>query len=262
MEHTGERMIPEQSDGRTFWEHINRYKIAAKHVRNKVVLDIACGEGYGSHSLSKAGALSVIGVDVSEESCEHARAKYGIDARQGDARAIPLGDSSVDVIVSFETIEHVENPESFVSECSRVLKPGGKLIISTPEVNTYQTHGNNPFHCSEMDEEQFRLLIASRFRRVRWYSQSLVTAGWWSLRSLSAIHSPWKRLRGFWRISSLCRHHGGEVDERDRQDPVAAILRKGGLLSDMVDPYHIRRRSPWTGEQPTYLLAIARKPKA
>src|SRR5438132_6501761 len=104
---TGERMIPEKADASTFWEHIYRYKFASKFSAGKMVLDIACGEGYGAHSLSQGRAESVIGVDISEETCRHARAKYGMDARLGDAEAIPLGKSSVDLVVSFETIEHV-----------------------------------------------------------------------------------------------------------------------------------------------------------
>src|SRR5687767_6601798 len=96
MEDTGERMLPETTSAVTFWEHIYRYRFAARFVRGRRVLDIACGEGYGAAALLRAGAASVIGVDISEEACEHARQKYGIDARPGSAEQIPLPSQAVD----------------------------------------------------------------------------------------------------------------------------------------------------------------------
>ena len=119
-----ERMVPDEAHARVFWEHIERYRFAKEFVRGKRVLDIACGEGYGSAALVKAGAASVIGVDISPEICQHARDKYGLDARMGDAQAIPLQDRSIDLVVSFETIEHVDSPDMFIAECARVLSPG------------------------------------------------------------------------------------------------------------------------------------------
>ena len=99
----------------------SRYRFAKDFVRGKRVLDIACGEGYGAAALAKAGASSVVGVDVSADVCDHALRKYGLDARPGDAQAIPLPDRSIDLVVSFETIEHVDDPNVFVRECARVL---------------------------------------------------------------------------------------------------------------------------------------------
>src|ERR1019366_10458411 len=121
----------------TFWEHVYRYAFACRFVRGKRVLDIACGEGYGAAALQKAGAAHVIGVDVSESICLHARSKYGLDARPGTAEQIPLADGSVDVIVSFETIENVPDTGRFLDECVRILVPGGRLIISTPNKGIY-----------------------------------------------------------------------------------------------------------------------------
>lgn len=108
-----ERMLPDEAHARIFWEHIARYRFAKDFVRGKRVLDIACGEGYGAASLAKAGAASVIGVDIASEVCEHARRKYGLDARAGDAQSIPVQDRSIDLVVSFETIEHVDAPDCF-----------------------------------------------------------------------------------------------------------------------------------------------------
>src|SRR5712675_1589 len=109
LEPTDERMVPESADRDTFWEHVYRYAFASRFVIGKRVLDIACGEGYGAAALHKAGAIQVIGVDVSEGACVHASKRYGLDARPGSGDRIPLPDNSVDVVVSFETIEHVRN---------------------------------------------------------------------------------------------------------------------------------------------------------
>ena len=259
MQDTGERMIPELTGGGTFWEHVHRYRFAARRVVGKQVLDIACGEGYGTHALAMAGAANVIGVDVSEEACEHARSKYGIDARCGDAQAIPLAEASVDVVVSFETIEHVSNPAAFLDECLRILKPGGSLIISTPNEIIYKELCNNPFHCSEMDEEQFARLLTSKFVRIQWYVQSLTTSGWWAVRTITAAQSPWKQVRGYWRLALLCPHHDGDVPDKQRCDIAETILRPQGFLSAIMDPFRVRKRARWTKEQPTYIVAVAKK---
>lgn len=164
LDHTGERMVPEKADNATFWEHIHRYRFATQFVNKKSVIDIACGEGYGTAALQRAGASNIIGVDISEETCSHARRKYGVDARVGDAMKIPLADKSVDVVISFETIEHVPDPARFLDECVRVLKKNGIAVISTPNASVYfEGTGSNPFHCSEMKENEFLDLLKSRF---------------------------------------------------------------------------------------------------
>ena len=86
LENNAERMVPESSGSFTFWEHVYRYAFACRLAEGKRVLDVACGEGYGAAALRKAGAAQVIGVDISEEVCLHARRKYGLDARAGSCR--------------------------------------------------------------------------------------------------------------------------------------------------------------------------------
>ena len=104
MKYTGERMIPDQADEQTFWEHVYRYRFACGHVRGKRVLDVACGEGYGTAALAMADARSVIGVDIDPATCEHVQRTYRLDARVGSAQALPVDSNSIDVVVSFETI--------------------------------------------------------------------------------------------------------------------------------------------------------------
>ncbi|SIO66876.1 Methyltransferase domain-containing protein [Singulisphaera sp. GP187] len=259
LEYTGERMVPERASGRTFWEHLGRYRFARKFARGRRVLDIACGEGYGAAALAKAGAASVIGVDLSAEACEHARSKYGLDARSGDALAIPLPDRSLDLVVSFETIEHVDDPAAFLDECARVLAPDGVLIVSTPNRPVYSAEGaHNPFHRIECDEREFEDLLRPRFKTVRLFTQFPESSGWWSLRGLAAERSPWLRIKGFWRLSTwLCPAKRREVDPAIRNSAVDVIQTDEPFASALFSPYVVRPRSPWSRERPYYLIAVA-----
>jgi SAM-dependent methyltransferase len=258
-----ERMVPERAGGRTFWEHISRYRFAREFVKGKRVLDIACGEGYGAAALVRAGARSVIGIDLSGEVCAQARSKYGIDARPGDAQAIPLPDRSVDLVVSFETIEHVADPAAFLGECARVLVSEGTLIVSTPNRPVYSgLDHQNPFHVIEFNEHDFIRLIRSRFETVRLFSQFPRSAAWWNPRSLAAERSPWLRIKGFWRLSSwFCPAIRTEVPRAVRDSAPEAILRSDTFLSSLFNPYLVRPRSASSGEQPYYWIAVARSVK-
>lgn len=254
-----ERMVPEEAHARTFWEHVERYRFAARYVRGKRVLDIACGEGFGAVGLGLAGAASVIGVDISAAACDHARRKYQLDARVGDAHAIPLADGSVDVVTSFETIEHVADPSRFVRECARVLAPGGTFIVSTPNRPVYNAEGaGNPFHVRELDEREFVDLLRARFESVRLFTQFPRTASVWSLRSLPAERSPWLRIRGFWRLSSwLCPAIRAELARGMRAAADQAVLVRARFPGALFNPYLVRPYSARSGEQAYYLIAVA-----
>ncbi|MGE0132042.1 MAG: methyltransferase domain-containing protein [Blastocatellales bacterium] len=263
MDFTGERMVPESAPSYTFWEHVYRYRFASQFVNGKRVLDIACGEGYGSAALLEAGAKSIIGIDVSEEACQHARSKYGIDARSGDAESIPLQNNSVDLIVSFETIEHINNPTAFIKECARILTPGGTLIVSTPNGGFESEEGSsNPFHVHEMEADEFEGLLKLHFSQRHWYTQRPIYTAWWSPRSLVASTSPWLHLRGFCRAMQifrriLCPEFEENVGERCRQAITQVILTEDRAFSSMVNPYAIRKRSVWQQEQPKYFVVVA-----
>lgn len=262
LENNGERMVPEISDWVTVWEHVYRYAFACRFVKGKQVLDIACGEGYGGAALQKVGAASVIGVDISEDVCLHARKKYGLDARPGSAENIPLTKTSVDVVVSFETIEHVRDPGRFLDECARVLVDRGSLIISTPNKNVYSRpgEGRNPHHCSEMTVEEFGSALRARFRGVRLYTQRPRSAAWWSLRTLASDITPrmpsFARLRESARFRFFPRAVRGPTPEQ-RKSVVEEILRASRGLTSPLNPYAVRPRRNWTLEKPTYSIAIA-----
>jgi SAM-dependent methyltransferase len=254
-----ERMVPGEAHARTFWEHIARYRFAKDFVRGKRVLDIACGEGYGAAALAKVGAASVTGVDISSDTCEHAQRKYGLDARAGDAGAIPLEDRSIDLIVSFETIEHVNSPAAFLDECVRVLVQDGTLIVSTPNRPVYSSEGGkNPFHQLEFDEQEFVDVLRERFRTVRLYTQFPQWAAWWSSRSLAAERSPWLRIKGFWRLSSwFCPAIRSHVSPAIRASADDVILARDKFPSSLFNPYIVRERLEGNRERPYILVAVA-----
>jgi SAM-dependent methyltransferase len=166
---TGERLTSEFG-GQTEMEHLHRYMLARHLCRGRDVLDIASGEGYGAALLGQV-ASSVIGVEVAEDAVAHATANYvcaNLCFRLGDARRIPLDDASVDVVVSFETIEHFDEQETFLAEVRRVLRPGGKMIVSTPERDSYSPADRpaNPYHVMELTREEFVVLLNRHFRHV------------------------------------------------------------------------------------------------
>jgi 2-polyprenyl-3-methyl-5-hydroxy-6-metoxy-1,4-benzoquinol methylase len=263
-DHSGERMVPEISGGSTFWEHVYRYAFACRFVKGKRVLDVACGEGYGLAALQKAGAARVIGLDISEPVCQHARTKYGLDVRVATAEQIPLADASMDVIVSFETIEHIPNPGLFLDECGRVLVPGGRLVISTPNKDVYSGWGQptNPHHCSEMTEEEFASALRTRFHKIKLYSQRARWAAWWSLRTLAADETPWNRLGLFRRLHRSAQFRLAPISVYDpsseqRNAVMAQILSSARVRRSILNPYVLRPRREWTREQPTYFIATA-----
>jgi SAM-dependent methyltransferase len=251
MHYSGERMIPAQADGATFWEHITRYRFAASFVQGKRVLDIACGEGYGAAALSAAGAQQLIGVDVDADTCEHARQTYRVDARQGSAEDIPLADASVDVIVSFETIEHLSSPHRFLEECHRVLAPGGQIVISTPNQPVYDARTPaNPFHHHEMTLEEFRSSLAKHFTDIRLSGQCLPPPALLTLRGL-------RRLRTWW-YHLVAPHMLVPLADEARSQVQHHILRPT-RWQDSFDPYAIRELPQSKLERATYLIATANR---
>jgi SAM-dependent methyltransferase len=254
-------MVPEAAGTSTFWEHIYRYRFATRFAAHKRVLDIACGEGYGSAALRDAGAASVIGIDISEEACSHARQKYGIDARCGDADSIPLTDDSIELIVSFETVEHLTDPQLFLEECIRVLTPEGKLIISTPNREPYDEFaGSSLFHKFEMSAHEFSDLLATHFSRYKLYGQGATGAAWWDPRNLASNSSTRIRIKGAWRVRQLlrgfiCPHVGHAPTEQDRRNTHQLILQKDNPLCDLGNPYRVH---DWSKRDASmYVIAVA-----
>ncbi|SHG30270.1 Methyltransferase domain-containing protein [Flavobacterium fluvii] len=156
-------------------EHLHRYAVANDFVENKVVLDIASGEGYGSSILAKR-ALQVIGVDIDVESVKDANEKYNKNNLKfivGNADNIPIESNSIDIVVSFETIEHHDKHDEMLLEIKRVLKKDGLLIMSSPDKEFYSDKigQNNIYHIKELYFEEFKTLINNYFRQTSYYFQ-------------------------------------------------------------------------------------------
>ena len=181
LDFSGERYVPGVSSSRMEADHLARYEFARDFVAGKEVLDIACGAGYGSALLAEAGAARVHGVDISEEAIGHARELYGSDRTQfdtGDLYAFDPG-TRYDVIVSFATIEHVDDHEAALANLHRLLRSGGRLIVSSPNrpitsprARSLDDRPANPYHvreftvpelCQALERHGFRVAAGDVF---------------------------------------------------------------------------------------------------
>lgn len=176
---TGERFTPECV--REIWyEHMHRYAFAHQFAAGKRVLDAACGEGYGSALLAQVAA-QVVGVDISDAAIAHARSRYSAQPRLAfqciDVTTLgELPDASFDLIVSFETLEHVHAQEAMLDGFERLLAPDGLLLISSPDKRTYSDIPGykNEHHVRELYRDELESLLRTRFSALRLYAQKLL----------------------------------------------------------------------------------------
>jgi 2-polyprenyl-3-methyl-5-hydroxy-6-metoxy-1,4-benzoquinol methylase/GT2 family glycosyltransferase len=203
---TGERYTTAATD-EIRHERYHRYLFALQFCRGKVVLDIACGEGYGSALIGRV-ASSVTGVDIAGDAVRHAASNYGTDSVSfavGECADIPVADASVDVVVSFETLEHVADQHRFFREIKRVLRPEGMLVISTPNTDVYKEilTEPNPFHVKELNEAEFCSILGENFLNFRLFGQRSVVG--------SAIVPQIKQLGGGDSQQSFVVKDGGNI---------------------------------------------------
>jgi SAM-dependent methyltransferase len=167
---TGERTLPDVPE-ENYWyrRHLAVYEWVADRCQGLDVVDMACGEGYGSDVLARRAAR-VTGVDANPEAFEHACARY---SRPGVRFVRELVDSYAEpcnAVVFLQTIEHVEDDEGVLRHFKRMLRPGGAAYVSTPNVLTLAPPGaeksDNPWHLREYRPEQFRALCERVFDHV------------------------------------------------------------------------------------------------
>ena len=146
---------------------IKRYEYAARHVaQGDVVADCACGSGYGSQILKAAGASRVVGIEADPVTVEYARRHYGDEHVTFDCQDInhlALPPSSFDVVAIIETIEHIKDGRGFLSRVYGLLRPGGRVVISTPLALRSGPNEANPYHLHEYTRQDFERLLKDIF---------------------------------------------------------------------------------------------------
>lgn len=162
-----ERVVPDRLDQKITFQrqilaqHLERYNFAAKFVRNKRVLDAACGSGYGSRILADSGALAVVGLDLDSPTIEYASQRYGGDSIRfcrADLNNDDLANYNFDVCVSFETVEHLDNPREFLTRIHSHLPSDGMLIASVPTAPLVDL---DEFHQHDFTSDSWRYLVQS-----------------------------------------------------------------------------------------------------
>lgn len=246
-----ERVVPGETGGRVYFEHLGRYEFASQFVRGMRVLDVACGAGYGAQILCGAGASTYVGVDISSEALRLAETRYKVSENisfvLGDACTLDgIGDSTIDVAVSFETIEHLPDPRRFLARIRDTLVPGGILIISTPNralsnpAGALTSKPPNPFHIREWTTAEFTRLLSGFFIVERSLGQGPYP--YWKVlaRHLIARFPSMRWLRHAYRSANPLRERSG--------------------LPSMGDDAPVPPQSFRAWECPTFVVCLCRRP--
>jgi O-antigen biosynthesis protein len=168
-----ERIVPDETEPGIVALHLKRYEFALPFCEAKEVLDGACGVGYGA-ALLATRARRVLGVDRSGEALAYARKRYraaNLEFAEMDLGALELEDASFDVVCAFETIEHLDERETYLAEVRRVLRRDGVYLVSTPQVARTTEAPENPFHRVEYARGDFEALLERFFGSVSLYGQ-------------------------------------------------------------------------------------------
>ncbi|MEU7628848.1 class I SAM-dependent methyltransferase [Nocardia sp. NPDC049220] len=213
---TGERTVPGIAE-ENYWfrRHEIAYARMLDRCAGKTVLEAGSGEGYGADMIADV-ATEVIGLDYDSSAVEHVRARYPrVRMLHGNLAALPLEDASVDVVVNFQVIEHLWDQSQFLRECLRVLRPGGELLISTPNRITFSPGRDtplNPFHTRELHAAEL--------------TQLLVEAGFEVARMIGVQHGP--------QLRELDVKHGGSFIDAQIQRALAGEPWPADLIADVA----------------------------
>ncbi|MGB3894429.1 class I SAM-dependent methyltransferase [Mycolicibacter sinensis] len=243
---TGERTIP-GLDVENYWfrRHEVVYEQLAPRCAGLDVLEAGCGEGYGADLIARA-ARRVIGLDYDDAAVAHVRARYPrVEAIQGNLAALPLPDVAVDVVVNFQVIEHLWDQAQFIAECARVLRPGGLLMISTPNRITFSPGRDtpiNPFHTRELNAAEL--------------TELLVDGGFVMEAMLGVFHGP--------ALREMDARHGGSIIDAQIERAVADAPWPAELLADVAAvtsaDFDILHATERTIDDSLDLVAIAVRP--
>ena len=213
---TGERTVPGMAV-ENYW--FRRHEVAYLHCidvcAGRDVLEAGCGEGYGA-DLIAATARTVTAVDYDAATVAHVRARYPrVGVLAANLASLPMPDSALDVVVNFQVIEHLWDQPQFITECLRVLRPGGSLLISTPNRITFTPGSDtpvNPFHTRELNAAELRELLID---------------GGFDVQSMSGVfHGP--------RLIEMDIRHGGSIIDAQIARVVADTPWPDGLLADVA----------------------------
>ncbi|MGA3252956.1 MAG: class I SAM-dependent methyltransferase [Mycobacterium sp.] len=213
---TGERTIPDL-DIENYWfrRHQVVYQRLAPRCAGREVLEAGCGEGYGADLIAGI-ARRVVAVDYDEAAVAHVRSRYArVQVMQANLAQLPLPDASVDVVVNFQVIEHLWDQAQFVSECARLLRPSGLLMVSTPNRITFSPGRDtpiNPFHTRELNACEL--------------TQLLVDAGFSEVSISGLFHGP--------RLQEMDARHGGSIIDAQIALAVADAPWPSELIADVA----------------------------
>jgi SAM-dependent methyltransferase len=221
---TGERTLPDVPE-ENYWfrRHLVVYEWIAARAHGRRMVDLACGEGYGSAVLARTAA-SVVGVDANPEAFAHAQAKYA--AVRFERNMVELWRGDVDCVVFLQTIEHVPDPDGVLEHIKDLIGPDGVAFVSTPNVLTLaprgQARSGNPWHVREYRPEEYRALCERHFARVDLLG--LFHARKLRAHQLAIEHLGWDRVHAALRITKpFYDRFTPAISARD------FALRRGGL---------------------------------
>ena len=256
MKVTGERFVPGKMFKHSEIEHMHRYTAVAPLLKGKVVLDAACGTGYGSNMLARE-AERVCGIDISQEAIAYANENFGatenVEYQIGDITHIPYPESTFDVVVSFETIEHVNEKLQylFLKEIKRVLKEDGILIMSTPNKEIYTIQQGNQateWHVKEFLEEEYHDFIQSEFQYVKYIQQYISHASYLTDETENevALYNSQKDKKGKFIIAIAS---DSEIPDKFQLNSVYYYPDEYAKLTDMCQVYYADKETEFTEDR-------------
>ncbi|MFM9033164.1 MAG: class I SAM-dependent methyltransferase [Mycobacterium sp.] len=243
---TGERTVPGLAE-ENYWfrRHQVAYLRCTDICAGQDVLEAGCGEGYGADLIASV-ARRVVAVDYDSATVGHVRVRYPrVDVLAANLAAVPMPDSSVDVVVNFQVIEHLWDQPQFITECLRLLRPGGRLLISTPNRITFTPGSDtpvNPFHTRELNAAELRELLED---------------GGFGIEGVYGVfHGP--------RLAEMDARHGGSIIDAQIARALADAPWPADLLADVAavrcEDFEIVGESGRDIDDSLDLLAIAVRP--